>query len=61
MSILCFQAFDLNFKESYRDIKARFIKTKSLGQNHPISESNMGRNAPELKNLKNLIGNGLID
>jgi len=65
ISIVCqfyvFKAFDLNFKESYRDIKARFIKTNSFKQNHPISESNMSRNAPELKNLKNLIGNGLID
>jgi hypothetical protein len=64
ISIVCqfyvFKSFDLNFKESYRDIKSRFNRTKKLEQIHTVSES-VSRNAIELKNLNKLIGNRLID
>jgi hypothetical protein len=55
-----FKVFDKNFKASLQDVKHRIFARKKL-INARKSPNDSSTNAIELKNLANLIGNGLID
>ena len=71
ISIVCqfyiFLVFNRSFSESFRDLKERFWTCVCCGKRQNKAETSTALNSKreisslELKNLNNLIGNGLID
>jgi hypothetical protein len=65
ISIVCqfyvFRIFDKNFKMSYLDLKSRFCSIFSINQEKQNVSNSSSVITIELKNLNNLIGDGLID
>lgn len=69
VSIVCqffiFKVFDKNFKASCKDLKERFFSRLFCDQAKKVGgqtqQNNSAGKVVELKNLTNLIGNGLID
>ena len=56
-----FKIFDKNFKTSFQDLKSRLCQKRSKNTTNPSPSPNLFSNNTELINLKNLIGNGIID
>ena len=60
-----FKVFDKNFKASFSDLRRKLLATlmckKTPTVTARVSHNCLSTNSIELRNLANLIGNGLID